>query len=175
MRRALIALSLAALVLAVTPLSVAAPNDELLPNEQHFLDSSGKTYGGGTKSGSALNMVAVGQHDLGARGFNGDVFAYKRFAYIGRWGFFDSSHPQFCPSGGVAVVDARRPASPTQVANLEVPGASHEDVAAVGLQVCDVFRADAAAAGKRGLGLWDVSDPAHPVLLSVFDTGCCTR
>src|SRR6266540_2896538 len=190
MRRVLIALSLAALVLAVTPLSTAAPNDELLPNEQHFLDASGKTYDGGTKSGSALNMIAVGQNDLDARGFNGDVFAYNGFAYIGRWGFFDSSHPQFCPSGGVAVIDARAPAQPTVVANLEVPGASHEDVvvytakygplagrdiAAVGLQVCDVFRADPAAAGKRGLGLWDVTNPAAPRLLAVFDTGCCTR
>src|SRR6266542_4342431 len=190
MRRALIALSLAALVLAVAPPSTAASNDELLPNEQHFLDSSGKTYSGGTKSGSALNMVAVGQHDLGARGFNGDVFAYKRFAYIGRWGFFDSSHPQFCPSGGVAVVDAPDPERPAVVANMAVPRASHEDVvvyttrygplagrdiAAVGLQVCDVFRTDPAAAGKRGLGLWDVTRPAAPRLLSVFDTGCCTR
>ncbi len=190
MRRVLIALSLAAMVLAVTAFPVAASNDELLPNEQHFLDSSGKTYNGGTKSGSALNMTAISQHDLGTRGFNGDVFAYKRFAYIGRWGFFDSSHPRFCPSGGVAVVDARDPAQPAVVANLEVPGASHEDVvvytarygplagrdiAAVGLQVCDVFRTDPAAAGKRGLGLWDVTNPAAPQLLSVFDTGCCTR
>src|SRR5437773_50067 len=128
MRRVLIALGLAAVVLAATAFPVTASNDELLPNEQHFLDSSGKTYPGGTKSGSASNMIAVGQNDLGARGFNGDVFAYKRFAYIGRWGFFDSSHPQFCPSGGVAVLDARDPARPKLVANLEVPGASHEDV-----------------------------------------------
>src|SRR6266508_6795090 len=190
MRRVLIALSLAALAFAVTPFSTAAPNDELLPNEQHFLDSSDKTYGGGTKSGSALNMTAVGQNDLGLRGFNGDVFAYKRFAYIGRWGFFDSSHPQFCPSGGVSVIDVHDPAHPQVVSNLEVPGASHEDVAvftakygpyaghdiaAVGLQVCDVFRTNPAAAGKRGLGLCDVTTPANPVLLAVFDTGCCTR
>jgi hypothetical protein len=190
LRKFLLAVGAVTAALAITTLVVLSSTDELLPNEQHFLDNSTKTYNGGTKSGSALNMRAVGQHDLGARGFNGDVFVHKKFAYIGRWGFFDSSHPQFCPSGGVAVVDSRRPASPVQVANLEVPGASHEDVvvytarygplaghdiAAVGLQVCDVFRTDPAAAGKRGLGLWDVSDPAHPVLLSVFDTGCCTR
>src|SRR6266545_5265374 len=117
MRRVLIALSLAALVLAVAALPVAASNDKLLPNEQHFLNSSGTTYNGGTKSGSALNMIAVGHNDLGTRGFNGDVFVYKRFAYVGRWGFFDSSHPQFCPSGGVAVIDAHNPADPVQVAN----------------------------------------------------------
>jgi len=190
MRRGLIALGSLAVALAVSALAVGASDDQLLPNEQHFLDSSGKTYDNGSKSGSALNMVAVGQNTLADRGFNGDVFVYKKFAYVGRWGFFDSSHPQFCPSGGVAVVDAHNPADPVQVANLEVPGASHEDVvvytarygplaghdiAAVGLQVCDVFRTDPSAAGKRGLGLWDVTNPAAPKLLSVFDTGCCTR
>jgi hypothetical protein len=181
-----------ALALAAEPIMALATDDvSLLPDEQHFLDSSSsKTFGGGVKSGSALNLAAVGQNDLGSRGFNGDVFVYKHFAYVGRWGFFDSSHPQFCPSGGVAVLDARDPAHPEMVANLEVPGASHEDVvvytapygplaghdiAAVGLQVCSVFRTDSAAAGKRGLGLWDVSNPASPVLLSIFDTGCCTR
>src|SRR6266511_504396 len=190
MRRALLTLGLLAVALAVSAFAVAASDDQLLPNEQHFLDSSGKTYDNGTKSGSALNMVAVGQNALGDRGFNGDVYVHKKIAYIGRWGFYDSSHPQFCPSGGVAVVDVHDPANPVQVANLEVPGASHEDVvvytakygllaghdiAAVGLQVCDVFRKDPAAAGKRGLGLWDVTNPAAPTLLSVFDTGCCTR
>src|SRR6266566_7445412 len=190
MPRMLIVAGMAALALVGSTLPVAASTEDLLPTEQHFLDSSGKSYENGTKSGSALNMVAVGQNDLGGRGFNGDVFVYKRFAYVGRWGFFDSSHPGFCPAGGVAVVDARDPAKPGVVSNLEVPGASHEDVAvytakygplaghdiaAVGLQVCDVFRTDPAAAGKRGLGLWDVTNPADPTLLSVFDTGCCTR
>src|SRR6266498_139574 len=146
MRRGLIALGSLAVALAVSALAVGASDDQLLPNEQHFLDSSGKTYDNGSKSGSALNMVAVGH--------------------------------------------AHNPADPVQVANLEVPGASHEDVvvytarygplaghdiAAVGLQVCDVFRTDPSAAGKRGLGLWDVTNPAAPKLLSVFDTGCCTR
>src|SRR6266545_4313486 len=126
MRRTLIVLGFA-LALAVSAFAGAASNDELLPNEQHFLDSSGSNSNG-TKSGSSLNMISVGQNNLSKRGFNGDVFVYKKFAYVGRWGFFDSSHPQFCPSGGVAVLDARDPAHPVQVANLEVPGASHEDV-----------------------------------------------
>jgi hypothetical protein len=175
-----------ALVLAAVGLT-AASNDELFPNEQNF---KSKTYDKGAKSGSALNMVAVGHNNLGGRGFNGDVWIHENVAYVGRWGFFDSSHPQYCPSGGVSVIDARDPSSPQVVASLEVPGTSHEDVvvytakygplaghdiAAVGLQVCEVFRTNPAAAGKRGLGLWDVSNPAAPQLLSVFDTGCCTR
>lgn len=193
MRKLLITVGLAAACLAAAGLALAGSSgdDTLLPNEQHFLDSQSSGGSNGTKSGSALNMVALGQNDLGGRGFNADVFVHEGFAYVGRWGFFDSSHPQFCPQdGGVAVIDARDSAQPTQVANLQVAGATHEDVvvytapfgplaghdiAAVGLQVCDVFRTSPAAAGKRGLGLWDVTDPAAPVLLSVFDSGCCTR
>jgi len=191
MRRLLAASLFAFAVVALAAATMAAaPDDELLPDEQQRLQESQTSYGGGTKSGSALNMIAVGQARLDDRGFNGDVFVYRGTAYVGRWGFFDSSHPQFCPEGGIAVVDVRYPAHPVQVANLEVPGASHEDVvvytarygplaahdiAAVGLQVCDVFRTSPAAAGKRGLALWDVTTPSAPRLLSVFDTGCCTR
>jgi len=180
----------AAFAAAAVGIAASSNDDSLLPQEQHFLDSASSNTSNGSKGGSAWNMVAVGQNDLGGRGFNGDVFVYKRTAYVGRWGFFDSSHPQFCPSGGVSVIDVHDPAHPQVVSNLEVPGASHEDVAvftakygpyaghdiaAVGLQVCDVFRTNPAAAGKRGLGLWDVTTPANPVLLAVFDTGCCTR
>ncbi len=183
-------LALATVALTVVTMK-ASSDDDLLPDEQQRLKHAQTTYSSGTKSGSALNMVAVGQASLNDRGFNADVFVHKGFAYVGRWGFFDSSHPQFCPQdGGVAVLDVRDPVHPTQVANLQVLGTSHEDVAvytstsgslaghdiaAVGLQVCDVFRADPTAAGKRGLALWDVTNPTSPTLLSVFDTGCCTR
>lgn len=182
-------IALAAVALAAVTMA-ASPDDELFPDEQQRLKESQTSYQSGTKSGSALNMVAVGQASLDDRGFNGDVFVYRGFAYVGRWGFFDSSHPQFCPEGGIAVIDVNDPAHPVQVANLEVLGASHEDVvvytarygplaghdiAAVGLQVCDVFRTSPAAAGKRGLGLWDVTTPSAARLLSVLDTGCCTR
>src|SRR6266545_439802 len=166
MRRVFAILGVIAALLSMGTLAAAAPSGDLLPNEQHYLDdnSSGNN---GTKSGSALNMAVVGQTSLGDRGFNGDVFIHKGYAYVGRWGFFDSSHPQFCPAGGVAVIDATNPAGPHQVANLEVLGASHEDVAvytarygplaghdiaAVGLQYC---------AGAR-------TDLAHPSLVSTF-------
>src|SRR6266511_361331 len=189
MRRLLLILGVTAALLSMGTLAAASPSSDLLPNEQHYLDDN-STGNNGTKSGSALNMVQVGQTSLADRGFNGDVFVHEGFAYVGRWGFFDPQHPQFCPAGGVAVIDATNPASPHQVANLEVPGASHEDVAvytavygplaghdiaAVGLQYCATARTDPAAAGKRGLGLWDVTVPATPILLAVFDTGCCTR
>ena len=183
---------LAFAAVALTAVTMAAsPDDDLLPSEQQRLKEAQTTYNGGTKSGSALNMVAVGQASLEDRGFNADVFAHKGFAYVGRWGFFDPSHPAFCPSdGGIAVIDVRNPANPAQVADLRNEGASVEDVAvytansgplaghdiaAVGVQYCAAFRTSPSADGHRGLDLWDVTNPGDPVWLSHFDTGCCTR
>lgn len=182
--------ALAAVAIAAVNLA-ASPDDELLPDEQQRLKQSQTQFQGGTKSGSALNIVAVGQVSLNDRGFNGDVWFHEGFAYVGRWGFFDSSHPQFCPDdGGVAVIDATDPAHPIQVADLNNPGASAEDVvvytarfgplagrdiAVVGLQYCAAFRTSPGAVGHRGLDLWDVTIPSAPVWLATFDTGCCTR
>src|SRR6266511_2427793 len=163
MRRLLLILGVTAAILSMGTLAAASPSSDLLPNEQHYLDDN-STGNNGTKSGSALNMVQVGQTSLADRGFNGDVFVHEGFAYVGRWGFFDPQHPQFCPAGGVAVIDATNPASPHQVANLEVPGASHEDVAvytavygplaghdiaAVGLQYCATARTSAGPSCTR--------------------------
>jgi hypothetical protein len=117
MRRGLIALGLVAVALAVSALAVAASDDELLPNEQHFLDASGKTYDNGTKSGSALNMVAVGQNALADRGFNGDVFVYRKLGYIGRLGLLRFLTSAVLPVGRCR---GRRRARPGQ------PGADRE-------------------------------------------------
>ena len=192
MRRMIIGLGLAAAALALGAYALAASgsNDSLLPKEQHFLDASS---GGsnGVKGGSALNMVAVGHDDIGNRGFNGDVYVDHGLALVGRWGFFDSSHPGDCPwQSGVAVYDVSDPAHPTQVADLVEPGASVEDVvayraefgplagheiAATGTQFCAAPRTDPSAAGHRGMTFWDVTNPRAPVLLGKYDVGCCTR
>lgn len=183
---------LALAVVSIASVNLAASSDdELLPAEQQWLKNSQTPLSGNPKAGSAWNMVAVGQTSLNDRGFNGDVWFHEGFAYVGRWGFFDSSHPQFCPDdGGVAVIDATDPAHPVQVADLTNPGASVEDVvvytakygplagrhiAVIGLQYCAAFRTSPAAAGHRGLDLWDVTTPSAPVKLATFDTGCCTR
>lgn len=47
----------------------AASKDELLEDEKHFYEQSQRTYEGGSKAGSALNMEVVGHDNLGARGF----------------------------------------------------------------------------------------------------------
>ena len=152
------------------------------------------TYSGGNKGGSAWNIEVVGQDDLGGRGFNGDVWTHEGFAYVGHWGFPDwaSGNDRFCPGelgNGVAVVDATDPANPAMVARLQNPaGTSAEDVvvfqavygplagrdiAVSGIQTCLNGGHDLAI--PRGLQLWDVTDPADPVDVGFWDSGCCAR
>jgi len=196
MRRIWPVLALAATALVVTGVALTSPAsyDDLLKSEKHYAAQSQQTYEGGNKGGSAWNMVAVGQTDLGGRGFNADVWAYEGYAYVGQWGFADwaTGNSRFCAvdeTRGVAVVDARDPVNPRQVATLYNPaGSSAEDVvvytarsgpyagrdiAVAGVQSCVGSRYD--AAGKRGLQLWDVTNPALPKELALLDTGCCTR
>ncbi|HYU50879.1 MAG TPA: hypothetical protein VEO91_13230 [Candidatus Limnocylindria bacterium] len=183
----------AVLALSSVALSSPAKDDELLKDEQHRLAEL-KTNDNGTKAGSAWNMEAVGHHSLGDRGFNADVWVHDGFAYVGHWGFTDwaTGNTRFCPAepnNGVAVVDVRDPSNPAMAGRLQNPaGTSAEDVvvytaefgpftghdiAAAGIQVCGGSRYDTSF--KRGLILWDVTDPTAPVSLGFLDTGCCTR
>jgi hypothetical protein len=197
MRRLWVVVGLAAAGLALAAVGFSAPSndDELLKDEKHFLEQSQKTYEGGNRAGSSLNMVAVGHNDLDGRGFNGDVWVHEGYAYVGHWGFTDwasGSKTRFCPqepNSGVVVVDSRDPARPTVVSRLQNPaGTSAEDVvvytaqygplagrdiAAAGIQVCGGSRYDATI--PRGLMLWDVTQPAAPVRIGFLSFGCCTR
>jgi hypothetical protein len=186
----------AAFALTFGGVAMSAPSngDELLKDEAHRLAQSSKNFTGGNKGGSAWNIEVVGQDSLGGRGFNGDVWTHGGFAYIGHWGFTDwaTGNARFCPSepkNGVAVVDATDPGHPVMVSRLQNPaGTSAEDVvvytaesgplaghdiAVSGIQVCGGSRYDLSFA--RGLMLWDVTDPAHPVELGFWDAECCTR
>jgi hypothetical protein len=186
----------AALIVAgvVVAMGAAASRADVLKDSQHFFDQSQKTFEGGVKAGSSLNMEVVGHTDLGGRGFNADVWYHDGYAYVGQWGFEDwaTGNNRFCPSGdrrGVAVVDVNPPETPTQVATLLNPeGTSAEDVvvytaeggpldghdiAVAGIQWCGGSRYDEDAV--RGLMLWDVTDATNPVELGFLDTGCCTR
>ncbi len=192
---------LAAMMLAMFAVAAnALPKDkptndsELLKGEKFFLEQSQKHYKHGPRAGSSLNMEVVGQNDLGGRGFNADVWFYRGFAYVGHWGFTDwaQGNDRFCPeppNSGVAVVDATDPTDPVEVGVLQNPsGTSAEDVvvytasfgpyagrdvAAVGIQVCGGSRYDLSF--PRGLQLWDVTDPANPLEIGFYDSGCCAR
>src|SRR5919106_6241829 len=197
MRRVRFALGLAAaaLTFAAVGLSHGDDGDGLLKDERHFKQQAEKTFQGGHKAGSALNMVVVGHNDLEARGFNADVWVHDGFAYVGQWGFTDwaTGNSRFCPTDerrGVAVIDVRDPTNPTRVSTLlNVNGSSAEDVvvytarfgafagrdiAVAGIQDCAGSRYSPDP-GDRGLQLWDVTDAADPVPLGMLATACCTR
>ena len=190
-----------AVVVAALTIAVAGAvahgddGDGGIKDHHHFGQQGLKEYEGGSKAGSAWNMVAVGQEDLDARGFNGDVWVHDGYAYVGQWGFqdFATGNSRFCATDdrrGVAVIDVSDPAHPARVSTLlNTPGTSAEDVvvyrarygayagrdiAVVGIQDCANGRY-APDPKDRGLQLWDVTDAQHPVELGMLDTGCCTR
>ena len=192
--RAVTIAALAVIILGGSVLAAPYNGDELLKDEVHRLEQAKKTFSGGNKGGSAWNIEAVGHHDLGGRGFNGDVWTHEGFAYIGHWGFTDwaTGNRRFCPTApnnGVAVVDASDASDPVMVSRLQNPeGTSAEDVvvytaesgplagrdiAVSGIQVCGGSRSDMSF--PRGLQLWDVTDPANPTELGFWDSECCTR
>jgi hypothetical protein len=118
-------------------------------------------------------LTLLGATDIGGRGFNGDVWVHKGFAYVGRWGV-----PPACPGGGVAVIDVSNPASPTRVAEFAAyPGTTAEDVVVVSASGRS-FRGDLAAVGlqdcgpggRQALDLWDLTDPRRPRHLGFHPT-----
>jgi hypothetical protein len=196
MKRIVIALGTIFSVLVFTVAGALAHEeggDGGIKDHQHFQQQALKKFEGGNKAGSAKNMVVVGHNDIGARGFNADVWHHDGYAYVGQWGFADwSNASRFCATDetrGIAVLDVRDPSTPRTVSSLFNPvGTSAEDVvvftarygpsagreiAVSGIQSCAGSRYD--AEGRRGLMLWDVTDPAHPIELALLDSGCCTR
>jgi hypothetical protein len=193
MRKSLLAPGLAAIALTFAAVALTAPSndDELLKDEKHFLDQSNKLFEGGQKAMQiSPNLEVVANEPLGNRGFNGDVWAHKGYAYVGHWGFQDSasgSKNRFCPefpNSGVAVVKVAT-GSVERVSTLQNPaGTSAEDVvvytardgrdiAVAGIQWCGGSRYDADA--ERGLMLWDVTTPEQPEQIGYLRTACCTR
>lgn len=109
-------------------------------------------------------------------GFNGDVWAHKHHAYVGRWG--TAARPGLCPGTGVTVIDIKDPASPQIVSHAAaLTGSTAEDmvvltletpffagdVLVVGIQACR-------PGGPRGLAIVDVTTPESPQLLKFFST-----
>src|SRR3989442_4559481 len=112
-------------------------------------------------------------------GYTGDVFVHKGFASLSSW------HGSNCPSQGVRVYDLSKPSRPRHVStfadgnsDLAVRGTWTEktivqhaatpsfsgELAAVSFQNCPGTNS------YRGFGLYDVSNPAAPKLLSLVRT-----
>ena len=102
----------------------------------------------------------------------GDVAGYKSLAFVGKW-------HEGCPGTGVDIIDISQPSAPKKLSNTNYyPDTSMEDmeaieiggrdILAIGLQDCG--KDPTPGVGKRGLELYDVTDPSDPRYLSFFDT-----
>jgi hypothetical protein len=133
-----------------------------------FLDSAASPTEASRK---ARNISLVGSLALDPVGgeAHGDVAGYKNLAFVGKW-------RGLCPATGVDIIDISRPSAPVKIADtLDYADTSMEDMQAIrignrdilalGLQDC----ANTDAAGTVGLELYDITDPANPQFLSLFN------
>jgi hypothetical protein len=129
------------------------------------------------------NTSLVGHFDPGG-GFNADVWVANDTAYLSSWG-----RPTACPEFGVRIIDVSDPAQPSQIGvfanGTEFPQTSAEDLwvgpvesptfqgelAVAAIRLCDTSEPGRIGDTFRGIALYDVTDPALPVLLSTLDTG----
>jgi hypothetical protein len=132
--------------------------------------------------GRGAKVDVLGHHDPG--GPSGDVVAHKGFAYLGSWGLFSESG-EFCRALGVRVYDVSEPRNPTHISTF-ADGASNPALAGSWTEKVMVrhvntrwFKGDLAVVsfqdcrpgGFTGIGLYDVTDPNNPVLLSLRQSG----
>lgn len=122
--------------------------------------------------------VDVVGHAEPVDGLNGDVWAHAGVAYLGTIGRGDT-----CSSAGVRMYDVVDPSTPTEIGSISGghEGTSAEqvwagsvdtgqfsgDLAVVAHRTC----VGSSVEGFRGFTVFNVSDPASPVLLSRYDTG----
>lgn len=119
----------------------------------------------------ARNVSLVGALELEPEGTesHADVWAYEDLAFVGKW-------RGECPGTGVDIIDVSDPTTPRKIADtrdrvntsmedmqaMEIGG---RDIMVTGLQDCF----NPGPAGKAGLEIYDITDPAEPELLDFFD------
>lgn len=145
-----------------------------------FLDLEGSE-----KSVSDHSDVQVISHIDPGTGFNADVVAHRGYAYLGSFGN-PLEDGEFCPSQGVRVYRIQDPEHPERVSTF-ADGVSEPDVAGTWTEKIIVkrvhtpwFQGDLAAVSFqrciadastfRGFGVYDVTEPEHPVRLSLYPT-----
>jgi len=117
------------------------------------------------------NVELVGRADIkgAAEGRVADVTAFGNFAYL------TVRDPEGCSDAGVAIMDISNPASPSQIGFID---ATEGSFPGEGAQVLDVktksftgqillFNNEiCGATGDGGVTMWDVTNPAAPILLT---------
>lgn len=190
MRSVRVAIFLLAATLVVGGVSFAAASEEAPHPHQakkrglHWDPEArpGKPGKGTPRSSDPVRIKVLGHDDPG--GPSGDVFLHKGFAYLGSWGLF-TDDGEFCRSLGVRTYDLSDPKDP-QLVSTFADGASDARLAKSWTEKVQVrkvhtrwFKGDLAAVsfqdcapgGFVGIGLYDVSDPSNPVLLSLREDG----
>ena len=186
LRFAFLALTVA---LVVAGVSAAAADDAMRPH--HFKKKGvhwdpearpGKPGKGTPVSSDSARVKVLGHDDPG--GPSGDVFLHKGFAYLGSWGLY-TDEGEFCRALGVRAYDLSDPKNPDLVSTF-ADGASDPRLAKSWTEKVQVrkvhtrsFKGDLAAVsfqdcalgGFTGIGLYDVSDPSDPKLLSLRQSG----
>jgi hypothetical protein len=172
-RRMAVLLALAAafaLVVALLPNPAAAHPDGKGDLDNHL-------GGGDGEYSESFGVRVLGHADPG--GFNADVVAHGRYAYMGSWGNAldpegDETFP-FCVSQGVRVFDLQNPRNPRHVATFadaasepDLFGSWTEKVIVADVDTDDFSGTMAAVSvqncepdGARGWGVWDVTDPRN--------------
>jgi hypothetical protein len=132
----------------------------------------------------STRIEVLDHDDPGGGAPAGDVVAHRDFAYLGSWGLF-TEDGEFCRAQGVRVYDVSQPRKLRRVATF-ADGASNPALAGSWTEKVMVrsvrsraFRGDLAVVsfqdcepgGFRGIGLYDVTDPRRPVLLSLRESG----
>lgn len=118
-----------------------------------------------------VSLVGALQGDPGEynTGVFGDVAGFKNLAFLGKW-------RGGCPGSGVDIIDISDPANPvklsdtgdyadTSMEDMQAITIGSRDVLAIGLQDCG----NDPTQGTVGLELYDITDPANPQLLSLFN------
>lgn len=120
----------------------------------------------------SVSLIGTYAGATAERGFFGDVAGYKNLAFLGKW-------RGSCPGTGVDIIDISKPSNPTKLSDtrdyadtsmedMEAVRIGDRDILALGLQDCG--NNPTPGVGMRGLELYDISNPAAPVFLSLFDT-----
>ncbi len=164
---------LAAGLVAVPGSAYAHPETGGGVSDEGVIAPGSKQHGGdaGHLPATQENVELVGQADIDGAGEGrvADVAAFGNFAYL------TVRDPEGCADAGVAIMDITNPAAPAQVGFIEATDGSFPGE---GAQVLDVKTASftgqvllfnneiCGASGRGGVSLWDVTNPAAPVVLT---------
>ena len=171
---------LAAAAALVVGSSKGATAGRVVASHQDSIDAAiaGLSNRGSDRKAAVLeNFKFVGHTDLGGDIDFGDVWGHGNYAYVG-----SRCGEQALGGGGVRVVDISHPTHPRVVSTLPNDSFTRaEDVvvrhvttssfsgelAVVGIQAC--FGSGHEGEVPTGLRFFDVTDPAHPMMLSEWD------